>query len=966
MTKIRKLIIKSVIFLLIFSIFSIFVCAEYDNIGYDYNFNVPLRNKFYLNDSISFYYTLSEPYSNPLSLDINKDGMKELVVLSDDNILFLHFNQTEILSDFSIWKSVNLTEQEGGYSYYSNIEGYDIDKDGYKEIIVHGQISKKVYIVGWNGSDLILEKVWGGVGGESCYTGNCLLTADSILGCGHSEGCILAYNNLHRGISTGNYFSYLFTFDHVFNRTDTYYTMGAGSIAGVMCYPNMGYITYSDVNDRYYFTAQAYEFPPRLYEVALNSTHTSYDYAYGSSSCEEHIYQGCQTEERGIYTITSPTPLDYTEEEIGEEIVYACQVDSDEFKGYIFDSSLSEKLHFPLLQDAKGVIKSNPIAMTAFNRNNPGSRLPGTELNDVCIVGYENSESLLNIICASTETGSTFFNVEFYYYLDEADFNISSDQMIYSQLAHSVESDYNNGIDEVLTPYGILELQDYVNDKSGTTCLLSAVCQADMLYRMPLQEASAVISDDMDNTGFADILAITDNGVVYVDDKFRNSQAYIGYCTDIRPCLSETWLYNGSSQVAVVAEDIDGDNVRARAIWFYGLEGGEAVIDRLSVFPDTYIPINSTYVSGYLSYLDTVDGINYVIREQDNAPYPDRLAFDLVFNVSDCNKKANLSVYSNWKGEGELEVFVKNQFSGTYDKLVNEVNNITGWTNNTIIASDNFRDMGYILNDALIIRFTDKYIWEYDDDDFEIDYINLECNADTVINYTIDSGWSGWFSAGTIISLPRVDNIKPIGQDFVLRIMVQDVEHNSSYYYRDYYYDVNTAEQGGFGYLSCSTCVGLTEEEYVQETEGVECETDSDCDNGEVCNINNVCESLPSDCESDSDCPDGWICSGEDCLKLPTEEDNVIKETVNFFSAFSGVPVLILILLLQLFIGYFIFTFHGIGGSAKIGIFVLFSFFVFSASVVLGLINFVWILIYIIISLAVGVVFFAKSFKGGE
>jgi len=952
---------KLLFFLMIFTfLFSSLVYAEttYPNFGgYNgdfYSGDSSLFNENIKNEEIADLYPLTDPQFMPLIEDLDGDGINEIVILAGRTIGIYQAEQTQSGIEIS---------GVGGYStsasidgdYWSNMIIYDIDADNIKEIIVHSQEEGWIYIINWNGTVATDE---GFDYNTAWNSGDSIRSADSMIGCGDSDGCVIIYNDKNRWDAIGDTDLYAQQFD-----SSGLSGMGVSLLSSYQgypyCLPKHKNVPY--VNSFYYFTEQQTS-SQRIFSLEVNSSeHIIFD-----STVNPHnptsLGISCS---RGVTSFTSPTPIDYSDVDTGYELGYAFQVNVDEFKMIIYKRDLIKYDEYPENFNADGEIKSNPFVANAF---------PDSEESSLCVVGFEKDYGdygRLDVLCADVQSSYSGVqsNTQFIHdFNSQTDFNISSAD-IYTIASHSIESKQANSMSEILTPYGILELED-----RQESCTFSP-CDTYMIYLNPLQEENSIISVDILNQGHEDLITLTETNLYYIDDGFINLNAYLGHCTRIQPSIDAIWkLDNYTSQ-----ESISGE--RNETVDSFGVIMGSDVKD-----------------SFYQTY--ALDTYFHEIKEEGIGV---REALDVRYNFTDIleGEYHNLVFHINYNFDSEddedIEFYAYNYNISNWSLMFiqpSEHSAIYYSYNYTFTSPEN-----YISGGIFQLKISDEVsvldIGAGTDDKIKTDFMQLNINISSeglvsqhtnevkvrvkpvdpdtppdivsarVVLYVgedneQDTGWSSNFASGTEIPFSGLyPNEITFGS--TLRIYYRDsTNYLSAPNYEDFTFIVQSA---GDTTTDSNSCEGFTEEEYEDGYE--ECIVDSDCSGDRVCGSDNLCHEIPDTCTEGSECPTGYICVESECEQLPDSDDNNLTSAVNSFSFFAGIPILILFLLGVAYVSWHIMMNSSIPSNVKLPAIVIITFFVIGAGVAMSMISIIWLVLFIIIAIAIAGVFLSSYMRRG-
>lgn len=254
----------------------------------------------------------------------------------------------------------------------------------------------------------------------------------------------------------------------------------------------------------------------------------------------------------------------------GKETIIGIQKDVNEFAMFSYLASHSALDRYPEIQDADGVMISNVMGANT-DYSNPG------EFNTFCVAGYNTDAHQLEILCGSPNTLLVTQTLEFFY--DAADFNITPDRYRIHSLTHSGDYfDYfhHSGYDpfnpdEFITPFGILT-PNYNNTGIFATCTFLGFCGLDSQYDFGVNNLT-LTGADFNATGAADIIGLTDTKLYKFSSGYDNVQCDSETCFNsytIDPCLNQTWERNTAVEITIKPQDVELNNMQARAILYYG------------------------------------------------------------------------------------------------------------------------------------------------------------------------------------------------------------------------------------------------------------------------------------------------------------------------------------------------------------------------------------------------------------
>lgn len=547
---------KTIIFLMVFlSLMLVSANEEYEQMGSN-NSYFALGTGFFnaqLSETDDTTRALSNPSFVPLVSDLDNDGVSEIIAL--EGYTFRLYQG----SGLSIVDSLALTNVSGNIFFMV----YDYDGDNYKEILSIDSGTANINIVAYNGTAIYLEKTYA-IGSSYHDDG------EAILSCRDVDDCIAftVYGNK----VVGNDPLRATFFDS--SSIDTPYILytSKGGTFNYICYPQIPSVSVADYDndgtDEYIISfIDVSDKSPELPEylviqyvdvtggnipyTKLNITDNIGEYSISSTN-------GCQEDVVVRYggLITSPLVFDFDDSpSTGLETAVGAAYDFDEFKIYLYDKNGNLIDDYPETFQADGEIISNPILMNAF----PDP--PSKGRKDFCVLGHDATGERLDLLCGSYLTESLLHTKEYEFDLDNANLdNVPHGHWDFMPMAHaaqhSTETEQGANLDELVTSFGVFYL-----DATFTNFLIH-------IFENPYVNAS-VISVDAESVGREDLIALTKTNLWYLDDGYSNTAGQITEYS-VNPCLDSTWKLNTSVGVTIKASDVDSDNVRARAILYYG------------------------------------------------------------------------------------------------------------------------------------------------------------------------------------------------------------------------------------------------------------------------------------------------------------------------------------------------------------------------------------------------------------
>ena len=491
----------------------------------------------------------------PLSADLDNDGTKETIVLDGATIRIYEDNDLSIVDTYS-------TVSTGDFQY---AVVHDINEDGFLDIIaIQDDV---VSMITYNGS-LIYS------------IGNATLSYGDTATIGCKDGYCLALKSVNQA---GGYNVPAYIHAYGFNETDvteiTLDSFSGSNYQAIICQPAINSFELEDYdndgNDEFIVSYYKYMSTGGANEqVVINyinvfdnltvDSEQSISHTTGLSANNFASTGKCDNVNTNYANthITSPSVYNYDGgSSNGLETVIGYMTSYGYYRIMVYTSTGVEIEEYPNLlgisYSADGFRLSNVIRANAFT---------DTDDVDFCVMGYNTpnnnigavNDGVTDLLCASLQTGGDddeefFFNTDDYY----------NTSYRYADTIHAIQevgdtTDGNN-LDEILTPYGVMEFQ-----YNGLL-----VNELNLLYEISKPDG-AIMPSDTDGTGQSDLLVQTATNIYYYDDGFTNSGAEI---TNLRfnPCYNEIMKNGTQSEVIVEVTDVNGDNVGARVTWYDGL-----------------------------------------------------------------------------------------------------------------------------------------------------------------------------------------------------------------------------------------------------------------------------------------------------------------------------------------------------------------------------------------------------------
>ncbi len=533
---------------------------------------------------------LGDPEQVPLVSDLNGDGVQEIIVINDENIIIFQNKTLDIATSFSL----NATTTDT----FSNMIIFDIDGDGTNEIIVVSETRESLQILNYTDS-LVTQEATFSMEGLNHTDGKI------TIGCESANRCLMTYGQeqFNTGVLnrvSASFFNSTFLGNEIELDTTTGSEMFCPPTIRRMMTANYDLQTDTDVefivsyiHPHAFVTAEAYE----IYYINIESDNTVTLEQQSTFSSDDDILEGSS----GTFTCdnkvgsdnsfdvaggfgepipgklgTNALTFDADPANAGLETIMGFMVDNNEFKIKMFKSDGTEIRDFPLVQDSEGQLLGNVFRAEIFDDSN-------TE-NDFCVLSQQSTDDKISLTCGSlTDTnGVGLFNTQtIEFRLENSGLRNVTDQFNHwGILAHAVEYDSSNSVSEITSTWGVFE-----PEFSGILCTfgIDAVdCPLDLQFTIPAGTSDGtVVPVDLDNNNLEDFLILTQTNLFYLDDGFQNegvnefcgeSGSTTGICSSFttNPCIDSVWKVNTSVEITVTAIDPEADLVQVSATLYEG------------------------------------------------------------------------------------------------------------------------------------------------------------------------------------------------------------------------------------------------------------------------------------------------------------------------------------------------------------------------------------------------------------
>lgn len=490
----------------------------------------------------------------PIVADLDNDGINEIIIVDSPEIRLLDTNLV----------TVNAITLESGT--YSNPIINDIDSDGFPEIILANEVDGNISILQFNGS--LFERENTLPNGLPTITG----TIETVLHCNDGQSGTEAIACLGYTIvsPTGAPDRNITMFS--FNSTgvqDIITTDSVGSNNHI-CAPLIANIVESDYDndgrkefifDFTIFSVVGNDALKIIYvdvlanlsilteqTISFTSTILPFPFSYnpvvsGASSCDD---SAANPNIARFFTNVLVENIDGIISN-GKETIVGINIDTNDFKMIAFRSTGGLLDAFPIFFQADGEILSNVMLSNVFG---------DTGNVDFCVLGHDDDNQELDLLCASKTTGNIVETVEFKFNTDNR-FNITAGFEVENMISHAgqhsnqqinIENEGNTDTTEIITAYGVFRLNDDTFNGSFF------VKNLDLIFDNPVGD-SACISVDAQQVGSEDIICLTPTQIFYIDDALENQPAKITEVT-FNPCVIDSVIkVNETLQILVTVTD---------------------------------------------------------------------------------------------------------------------------------------------------------------------------------------------------------------------------------------------------------------------------------------------------------------------------------------------------------------------------------------------------------------------------
>ncbi len=488
----------------------------------------------------------------PLIADLDNNGVNEIIVL-DGSTFRIYNSDLQLQATYPI----NITQTGARYTYLIQ----DIDNDNFLEIIVirdrEANEQANLEIIEFNGTSIHQD-----IRLDLDQTTGIALESEFMIACRTDNDCIIVLTPSRVTVGFPGLSAWGFNATNISTRHEVV-TIGPGKAA---CAPKFRTMSVSDPDNDgeeeftfTYIVAQSGNDQVEIKTLGLQANLSPIIEMIGGKAIFDALSDTTSnkcTDQLSSAETLFTSPLVFDADGVssnGQEAIFAANTDADEFKMFSYESVGSTWVFlddYPEVFQADGTILSNIMLFNSFT---------DTGKVDFCVLGFEEADQQLDLLCASEQTNE-FIETNEFFFDTTGRFNVTSTYGSYSILSHSTQHTTatidGNNLDEVLSTYGIFEL-DY-----------TGVNHLDMIWESP-QANIAIISIDAEKVGREDLIGNTNTNLWYFDDGYTTSGAGIDSYS-INPCIDNTWKINTSVENRLTVIDPDGDSVSARSILYFG------------------------------------------------------------------------------------------------------------------------------------------------------------------------------------------------------------------------------------------------------------------------------------------------------------------------------------------------------------------------------------------------------------
>lgn len=484
---------------------------------------------------------LGASHGTPIIDDLDNNSILELIIIDDDVAKAFQNKELDIIGD-----TVDFGDSS---TDLSNIISFDIDGDGFKEIIFMQQEAGTndgiLNILNFSQSDGIQIQNQFIVDGD---------VRKPMIGCRAVNECISTIDSraeVNEGIPfDGEYRVVSFDSTNITSAPTIIFTETQSSGDDIaLCSPRDKNIIVDDYDGD---GNVEYILSMGLKEESGGSTvewhifwlnNLTVELTGSEAESVSDLDVACDGQTGLTNSFTSPLVAELDSGEPKKEATIGAQSSNNDFRMFVFSGSDGSTVdEFPeelSLLEADGTIISNVVF---------GNFIDDTDTEDVCVMGFDGVENKYELLCGSFERDAVLSHAILEFPFSSLAFNISTDTTEQHHLIHGVQfSDAKlselNDLQEIITTYGVFEL-----DFSKINNVLNRIFN-------PQTTLGVNLGIDLEQFGQDDIISMTETNIFYFDDKGSNGEAELIEIT-YNPCIVNTVLkINTTLQVTVQARD---------------------------------------------------------------------------------------------------------------------------------------------------------------------------------------------------------------------------------------------------------------------------------------------------------------------------------------------------------------------------------------------------------------------------
>lgn len=502
-----------------------FAIDNYNETGGSDNFYSNGEGKFGtagLSDSFDSQTLTIGGRKHALVADLDGDGNNEIIAVDGGTIRLFENKELDLVDNFVLDANERL----------SNLLAFDIDGDGFTEIIIFMEESQKMQILEFNGTNFI---------NESSFDFNDTTANDpeTIIKCGGVNDCLMAYTKNIASDGVPFIKASVFSSTGFGAGTSALDTSGSGL---TYCFPKIRSMAFRDFDndgqDEYIFSEILMRGGGtvdilQIFAIDTSSGNPVLDYDIRESVNQVSDSVGCNVGAFGGRFITSPLVEDLDGGGTMEIVVGHAKGDIVSANDQKFEISAFNAVgcnaddsclntNFPLLQTAQGELISNVVLANVFG---------DTGKVDFCVAGHDDENEELDLLCSSllTDIPFTLSQSREFKFSTDGQYNLSTAHDNLEILMHEgkyVDIDTNiegTGLidtSEFVNSYGVFRIEDTTFNGSIFVKTLTRIFENE-------RGQSSVVPVDAEKFGFNDLIAISSTNIFYTDDGLSDGGANI-------------------------------------------------------------------------------------------------------------------------------------------------------------------------------------------------------------------------------------------------------------------------------------------------------------------------------------------------------------------------------------------------------------------------------------------------------